>query len=54
MMLHVPEVLSPEQVREMRAALDATQWTDGRETVSSWAGGMDGVADCGGRHVARR
>jgi PKHD-type hydroxylase len=33
MMLHVPDVLSPDQVREMRAALDATQWVDGRETV---------------------
>lgn len=35
MMLHVPEVLSPDQVREMRTALDATQWTDGRETVGA-------------------
>jgi len=33
MMLHVPDVLSPTQVREMRAALDATNWVDGRETV---------------------
>jgi PKHD-type hydroxylase len=33
MMLHVPDVLSPAQVREMRAALDATNWIDGRETV---------------------
>lgn len=33
MMLHVPEVLSPDQVRRMRATLDATQWVDGRETV---------------------
>lgn len=33
MMLHVPDVLSPDQVREMRAALDATHWVDGRETV---------------------
>jgi len=33
MMLHVPEVLSPEQVRRMRATLDATDWVDGRETV---------------------
>ncbi|RZL62705.1 MAG: Fe2+-dependent dioxygenase [Variovorax sp.] len=33
MMLHVPDVLTPAQVREMRAALDATDWIDGRETV---------------------
>ncbi|WP_077000149.1 Fe2+-dependent dioxygenase [Variovorax sp. KK3] len=33
MMLHVPGVLSAEQVREMRAALDAADWVDGRETV---------------------
>jgi len=32
-MLHVPGVLTPEQVREMRAALEATAWVDGRETV---------------------
>ena len=33
MMLHVPEVLTREQVAEMRAALEATGWVDGRETV---------------------
>lgn len=33
MMLHIPEVLSAAQVSEMRAALDATDWVDGRETV---------------------
>lgn len=33
MMLHVPGVLSPDQVRQIRAALDAAPWTDGRETV---------------------
>lgn len=33
MMLHVPDVLTPAQVRELRAALDAADWTDGRETV---------------------
>lgn len=33
MMLHVPDVLSSEQVREIRATLDATDWVDGRETV---------------------
>ena len=33
MMLHVPNVLSPEQVREKRATLDATDWIDGRQTV---------------------
>ncbi len=33
MLLHVPHVLTPEQVREMRAALDAADWVDGRATV---------------------
>ncbi|WP_038209434.1 Fe2+-dependent dioxygenase [Xenophilus azovorans] len=33
MMLHVPQVLTPEQVREMRAAIDAAEWVDGRATV---------------------
>ena len=33
MMLHVPDVLSADQVREIRASLDATEWVDGRETV---------------------
>ena len=33
MMLHVPTVLSAEQVRDIRAALDGTDWVDGRETV---------------------
>ena len=35
MMLHVPEVLTAAQVRELRAALDATDWVDGRETVGA-------------------
>ncbi|MDO4681319.1 MAG: Fe2+-dependent dioxygenase [Lautropia sp.] len=33
MMLHVPEVLSRDQVRQMRAALEAAEWVDGRESV---------------------
>ncbi|MDR6538229.1 Fe2+-dependent dioxygenase [Variovorax soli] len=33
MMLHVPNVLSAQQVRDIRAALDVTDWVDGRETV---------------------
>lgn len=33
MMLHVPEVLTREQVAEIRARLDAADWTDGRATV---------------------
>ena len=33
MMLHVPEVLSAPQVQQLRRALDATEWVDGRETV---------------------
>lgn len=33
MMLHVPEVLTREQVADIRARLDATDWVDGRATV---------------------
>lgn len=33
MMLHIPNVLTPEQVRAMRAAIDAADWVDGRATV---------------------
>jgi PKHD-type hydroxylase len=33
MMLHVPDVLNAQQVREMRASLDAADWIDGRATV---------------------
>ncbi len=34
-MLHVPGVLTPSQVAGMRQALDAADWTDGRETVGA-------------------
>jgi len=33
MLLHVPDVLSAEEAREMRATLGAIEWVDGRETV---------------------
>jgi PKHD-type hydroxylase len=32
-MLHVPEVLTRDQVRTLRAELDAADWVDGRATV---------------------
>ncbi len=35
MLLHIPGVLSREQVIQMRAALDGADWTDGRETVGA-------------------
>lgn len=35
MMLHIPNVLSREQVSAMRAAIDAADWVDGRATVGS-------------------
>ncbi|CAM4144575.1 Fe2+-dependent dioxygenase [Comamonas aquatilis] len=35
MMLHIPNVLSREQVTAMRAAIDAADWVDGRATVGS-------------------
>ena len=33
MLLHIPNVLTREQVASMRTALDAAQWEDGRATV---------------------
>lgn len=35
MLLHIPEVLTPEELRRIRKALDGAQWTDGRETVGT-------------------
>lgn len=35
MMLHIPNVLSREQVASMRAAINAADWVDGRATVGS-------------------
>src|ERR1700712_360498 len=33
MLLHIPAILTPEQVREARALLDAAEWVDGRVTA---------------------
>lgn len=33
MMLHIPQVLSAEQVRHLRAELERAEWADGRATV---------------------
>lgn len=35
MLLHIPDVLDPGQVAQMRTALGAAEWTDGRETVGA-------------------
>lgn len=35
MLLHIPAVLDPDQLRQMRHALTAADWTDGRETVGA-------------------
>ena len=35
MLLHVPEVLGPDELKAMRAALADAAWIDGRETVGS-------------------
>jgi PKHD-type hydroxylase len=35
MMLHIPGVLTPEQVKSMRERLAATDWVDGRASVGS-------------------
>ena len=33
MLLHVPDVLTADQVADLRRRLDETQWVDGRATV---------------------
>lgn len=33
MLLHIPQVLAPQEISAMRQALDQADWTDGRETV---------------------
>jgi predicted 2-oxoglutarate/Fe(II)-dependent dioxygenase YbiX len=35
MLLHVPQVLTRDQVASMRSALDAADWVDGRESVGA-------------------
>lgn len=35
MLLHIPDILSQQQLRQARAALDAADWVDGRETVGA-------------------
>ena len=35
MLLHIPDVLDANQVKTFRAALDAADWTDGKETVGA-------------------
>ncbi|MFC7298161.1 Fe2+-dependent dioxygenase [Herminiimonas aquatilis] len=35
MMLHIPEVLTQQQVAQIRLRLDETEWVDGRETVGA-------------------
>lgn len=38
MLLHIPDVLGPEQVAQMRATLARTEWEDGRITAGPQAG----------------
>lgn len=40
MMLHIPEVLTPEQVAECRRLLEGADWVDGRVTAGHGAVGM--------------
>ena len=35
MLLHIPDVLTGEQVADMRRKLEAAEWADGRETVGA-------------------
>ncbi|MBD8879380.1 Fe2+-dependent dioxygenase [Rhodanobacter sp. 7MK24] len=35
MLLHIPDILDREQLKQLRTALDTAEWTDGRETVGA-------------------
>ena len=35
MLLHIPDILDREQLRQLRTALHTADWTDGRETVGA-------------------
>jgi PKHD-type hydroxylase len=35
MLLHIPDILDREQLRQLRSALDAADWAGGRETVGA-------------------
>ncbi|MEJ0034503.1 MAG: Fe2+-dependent dioxygenase [Gammaproteobacteria bacterium] len=35
MLLHIPKVLTPEELTEVREALGSAEWTDGRQTVGA-------------------
>jgi len=37
MLLHIPEVLTADEVREVRSMLDAAEWVDGRSTAGHQA-----------------
>jgi len=37
MLLHIPDVLTPEALRSLRGRLDAADWTDGRKTAGAQA-----------------
>ncbi|WP_233238711.1 Fe2+-dependent dioxygenase [Bordetella sp. LUAb4] len=40
MMLHIPQILQPDEVREMRGRMDAAPWIDGRATVGAQGAGV--------------
>lgn len=40
MMLKIPDVLTPEQLRQCRQALEQAEWADGRETAGYVASGV--------------
>ena len=46
MMLHLPEVLTPAQVGDIRARLDAADWTDGRATVGPQGARSSATGNC--------
>ena len=40
MMLHIPQILQSDEVREMRRRLEAAPWVDGRTTVGAQGAGV--------------
>lgn len=55
MLLHIPAVLSPEQVRDCRQALDAADWVDGKVTAGHQSGKVKNNMQLAENHpVARK
>lgn len=54
MLIAIPNVLTPEQVKQARAALDAADWVDGRGTTGAQAGRVKDNSQLANEHPVAR